>query len=663
MGVTTGRDAPCPASEFAAKILTGGLLARAKRKQSASKAQAKRKQSASKAQAKRKQSKRNPNPALATHSRHTPDMAQVPLDMLTCKQLQRMLQEKTGTVWARAKTAIADNDVCGTHLAPHVESANSLGRFFAEKLGCSLTPFVAEQLLGLIKTGRPSVDAPASPVAAATAGTETAGTATAGTAEYDGLDGSGVGALAKFLQRVRGNRSSGGNGSGSGHDSSDTESSSSSDDDDDDDDDHPGNFAKVVWRCTDLTTGESHLQTFSCPSEKRDNPETVETFRAQAARVAAARFHGHAAQVTQVRAGMCRLRWACVATNTRTGARKDIVVASVDDDALSEDPAARARFERSVAFDFAESKKWDLADTHVRVGELQGLSTPKKYSFVGIHRVTGATNAFQIKTMSADYEFNGAPAKQAAMARLTAQYAAQEGWAAEDTQLYAGKPTFVVNKVRNSATGETVRVLNRSVVPHDLAPDEVAAFRERMCRTVAQKVAESKGWPADSTRAEVVDAPRNTKKLTHRYVAHNRLTDEKVQLSVTTRDGRARFGTDEQKVEFWREVADECVCVFARVFLFLWIVLAFDAQPMALLCGFTVTRGYSSCTTQDGVRARLGQRLHNCDALGLFRLLLHQLTCLGDLPWRLALANETRKKQGSSQKLCARCGQVESGPC
>jgi len=510
---------------------------------------------------------------------------QVPLDQLTCGQLQYMLRAKTGEVWMRARKAVADNEVCGAHLAAYVESAASLGGFFAQKLGCTLTVFVAEELLMLVKTARPPVGTPTfsaaapagspplspslspSPSPPASASARSGGSS----AVHDMLERAARDALRDLARGGARNA-----GSARGHNRGRSRSGSGTDDDDDDDDgDGDAGSGRVLFRCTDATTGETHMQSYACPPSAQADAQHMARLQARVRDTCAARFAGHEVEVAQVRAGMPKLDWQCVATNARTGMLKEFVMSSKDDNALSDDPAVRQRFVRSIEFDIARESHWAIADTNVQVVKLMGLDTPKKYTFLAVNRATGATTSFSLKTCDADYEFKGTEARQAAMVRLQTQYANQHNWAVQDTCIYSGKAERLVCKVTNTATGEIARLRHTTIAPDNVTADEAAALREGTRRSIEAEVANTKHWPLNVTRAEFVDEPAARRRRTFPYVAHNQATGQKLHLSVVTYDARPDKGTPEQKSEFWRQIADETAVDHG------WPKAATTATPMA----------------------------------------------------------------------------------
>jgi hypothetical protein len=278
------------------------------------------------------------------------------------------------------------------------------------------------------------------------------------------------------------------------------------------------------------------------------------------------KFGDHAAEASQIRADMLKLKWMCSAVNTRTNECSHFVLSSNDDDALSPDPAHRARFTRSLAFDWARRRDWDMADTQVEVLRLLGLAAEQKYAFFATNRSTGQVATFEIGTKDADLQF-GAPAEQqVAMGRVQVYFAQKHGWAVPDVELHLGKKKRTVVLVTNNATGTEQRVASASVVPLHANSQGAAELEARVLRSIAADVAERNGWRPADTHAQFTDEPVPDKERKFAYVAHNTRTDEKLHLSVTTQDARATSGTPAQKAQFWNEVAREYVCPLHKVF-------------------------------------------------------------------------------------------------
>jgi hypothetical protein len=470
-------------------------------------------------------------------------MQATPLSEVTAGQLQHVLRDKTGEVWTRARKALADNDVCGAHLATYTDSASSLASFFADKLGCPLTPFVAEELLQLMQAG--VMDAGPSPPSP---------------------PGSSVAPLTELLARLSRQVARQGHGDEDSSEDSSEDSGEAggeaggADNDDDGSDDGDGEVeGTALFRCTDLTTGEALVQQFPCPASCYTNDAEWAQLLEHVRQYCVAKFGDHAVEFGQVRQGMLRLKWGCVATNLRTNERKEFVLSSNDDDGLSSDPACRARFVRSIVFDAAVEYGWDRADTHVEVTGLKCLHRARKYDFIAEHRGTGQVIWVRTKTHSADVQFGTPDEQQAMLDGVKAHVAQSEGWAAQDTHIHVGKKVRVAYGVTNTATGQTCRILHKTVAPFHAGMVQAVETQECARRLVEAHVSAKNGWPAEVTRAEALDDPVSVKKCTFLYVAHNTQTDEKLHLSVSTHDARASRGTDAQKADFWRHVAQEYV--------------------------------------------------------------------------------------------------------
>ena len=469
-------------------------------------------------------------------------MPSTPLSELTAGQLKHMLRDKTGKVWTRARKALADNDVCGAHLAAYTDSASSLASFFADKLSCPLTPFVAEELLQLMQAG--VMDAgPSPPKSSVAALTEL------------------LACLSRQVARQGRDDDSSDSSSDAGGDASDGDGGDANDDSDDDgNDDSDGEVeGTALFRCTDLTTGEALVQQFPCPASCYTNDAEWAQLLEHVRQYCVAKFGDHAVEFGQVRRGMLRLKWGCVATNVRTNERKEFALSSNDDDGLSSDPACRARFVRSIVFDAAVEYGWDRADTQVEVSGLKCLHRARKYDFIAEHRGTGQVVWVCMKTQSADVQFGTPDEQQAMLDGVKAQIAQSEGWAAQDTRIHVGKKVRVAYCVTNTVSGQTCRILHKTVAPFHAGMVQAAETQECARRLVEAHASAKNGWPAEVTRAEALDDPVSVKKCSFLYVAHNTQTDEKLHLSVATHDARASRGTDAQKADFWRHVAQEYV--------------------------------------------------------------------------------------------------------
>jgi putative hemolysin len=491
---------------------------------------------------------------------------------LTTQQLQSMLRGKTGEVWLRARQAIEANDVCGAHLVAHMDSAASLGKFFTEKLTSPLTVFVAEELLALLRN--PPADTASPP---------------------SSPPSSQLNRLLKHLSKQAAKHAAKGGGSDSDQEEED--------DEEEDECDKPD--GTVLFRCTDMETGQAVVHAFTCPVGGQANEEEWALVREQVRLFCVSRFGDHAAEASQIRADMLKLTWMCSAVNTRTNARSDFVLSSNDDDALSPDPAHRARFVRSLAFDWARRRDWDVADTQVEVLRLLGLAAKHKYAFFATNRSTGQVATFEIGTKDANLQF-GAPAEQqVAMGRVQVHFAQQNGWAVQDVELHMGKKKRVVTLVTNNATGTEQRVACAAVVPLHANSEGAAELEARVLRSIAADVAEQNGWRPADTHAQFTDEPAPGKERKFPYVAHNTRTNEKLHLSVTTQDARATTGTSAQKAQFWNEVAREYVCPcinFCRV----PAVPRLRARHVCKFCAHT----------QDGATVWMGRGHDDGDAHG-----------------------------------------------
>jgi hypothetical protein len=490
---------------------------------------------------------------------------------LTTQQLQSMLRGKTGEVWLRARQAIEANDVCGAHLVAHMDTAASLGKFFAEKLTSPLTVFVAEELLALLRN--PPADMappPSSPPSI----------------QLKGL-------LKHLAKQAAKHAAKGGGGSDSDQEEEQEE--------EEDECDKPD--GTVLFRCTDTETGQAVVHAFTCPVGGQANEEEWALVREQVRLFCVSRFGDHAAEASQIRADMLKLKWMCSAVNTRTNARSDFVLSSNDDDPLSPDPAHRARFARSLAFDWARRQGWDMADTQVEVLRLLGLAAEHKYGFFATNRSTGQTMTFEIGTKDANLQFGTPAEQQVSMSRVQVHFAQQNGWAVPDVELHMGKKKRVVMLVTNNATGTEQRVACAAVVPLHANSEGAAELEARVLRSIAADVAEQNGWRPADTHAQFTDEPAPGKERKFAYVAHNTRTNEKLHLSVTTQDARATTGTPAQKAQFWNEVAREYVCLLHSVSSCTCCPASARASRVQVLCAYAGRRN-----SLDGTRTRQRRR-------------------------------------------------------
>ena len=66
--------------------------------------------------------------------------------LMTCAELCTTLDGSTGRHWLHVRKTIADCELAGVDLLPHLASADTLRSFFADDLDCALSRCVAERL-------------------------------------------------------------------------------------------------------------------------------------------------------------------------------------------------------------------------------------------------------------------------------------------------------------------------------------------------------------------------------------------------------------------------------------------------------------------------------------------------------------------------------------